>query len=634
MRPLAPALALLLAVSVPSPSPPSSAPLESEAYSEMAVELLRSYLRIDTTVPPGHELKAALFYKEILDREGIPAEVDEFAPGRANILATLKGSGVKGPLVLLNHMDVVPADPSRWSVPPFSGLLKDGMVYGRGAEDMKTEGILQLLALIRLKREGVRHERDVLFLGTADEEAGFAGALRALAPEGWRERLSRAEFLVTEGGENLMDDDGRPVYFGVETAEKGALWLTLRTTGTPGHGSRPIDDSAVNRMIRALERVRLHKTDMKVLASVDKFFRDQAGGLTAPRAGWYRDIRRALRDPAVARTLYDDRDVSALLRNTVSITVLRAGYKTNVIPGTAEAELDVRLLPGEDPAAFLDELRKAIDDPGVEILEPRSFYTPNESPTDTELFRVIEGVLGRHYLGVPVTTKMLTGGTESVLFRPLGIVCYGFTPLLTTAAETSTTHGDDERINEATVRKSTGIFYEIVRELAGAGASALREPIPLVPGTWWEYRESYTERIGALDSTSDDTTRFEIRGSTGRLFILQTGGADPAPGPLERGRDWIRLAPWTGEQALPLPLEVGRSGPPEEGGRPGWTVEAEEPVAVPAGAFRALRCALRTRRSESVLWVAPGVGVVRETQGAPGERPEIERVLLRWRPAR
>src|SRR5262245_36096550 len=157
---------------------PQAAPVKP--YEDMAVDLLREYLQIDTTVPPGNELRGALFYKRLLEQEGIAVEVDEFAPGRANLMAVLKGSGPRRPLLLMNHMDVVPADPKRWSVPPFSGLLKDGLIYGRGAEDMKTEGILQLLAVIRLRREKVPLERDVVFLATGDEEADFLGALRAL----------------------------------------------------------------------------------------------------------------------------------------------------------------------------------------------------------------------------------------------------------------------------------------------------------------------------------------------------------------------------------------------------------------------------------------------------------------------
>jgi hypothetical protein len=160
---------------------------------------------------------------------------------------------------------------------------------------------------------------------------------------------------------------------------------------------------------------------------------------------------------------------------------------------------------------------------------------------------------------------------------------------------------------------------------------ASNPPLPLQPGTWWEYRESYAERLGALDSISDDTTRFEVRGSAERPLLRQQGGTDPGSTPIEIGEGWIRIGVWTGEEPLPLPLEVGRAGPPSEGG-PGWRVEAEEDVTVPGGTFRTLRCALRTRSSESILWIAPGIGVVRETQGSPGRRPEIERVLLRWGP--
>ena len=453
----------LIAPRTPAAPPPAAAPPAD--YGQMAVDLLRAYVRIDTTVPPGNELKGALFFKSVLEKEGIAVQVDEFAPGRANLMARLPGSGARRPLILQNHMDVVPADPARWSVPPFSGELKDGMIWGRGAQDMKSEGILQLLALVRLHREKVPLERDVIFVATADEEADFAGALRAIGPQGWHDTLAQAEFLITEGGENVLEADGRPLYFGVDTAEKAPFWLFVRTTGLPGHGSRPIEDSALNRLVRALEKIRLHRTEVKVLPSVQKFFRDQAAKAEDSRAGWYRDLTAALSDPAVARTLYDDRDVSALLRNTVSITVVRAGYKTNVIPGTAEAELDVRLLPGEDPQAFLAELRGVVDDPQVEIVPQKGFRLPNQSPVDTDLFRSIERVLGRHYPGVPVTTKMLTGATESVLMRPLGIAAYGFTPLVTSNEEVATTHGDDERINEATVRRATGIFYEVVKDV-------------------------------------------------------------------------------------------------------------------------------------------------------------------------
>lgn len=456
---------MLLAAIVLSALP--AAPAGDKLYEDMAVDLLQRYLQIDTANPPGNELLGALFYKDVLEREGIPVEIDEFLPGRANLLATLKGSGARKPIIISNHIDVVPADATRWSVSPFSGAIKDGILYGRGAVDMKGEGIVQLVAFIRLSREKVPLDRDIMFLATADEEVDFGGARRALSPQGWRERLSKAEYYLTEGGENRISDAGQPIYFGVQAAQKAPYWLKLKTSGRPGHGSRPIADAALNRLIRALERIRLWRTELRVLPSVAKFLRDQAPMVAPPRRQWYQDVAQAIQNPEAARALYDgDESLSSLLRDTVSITVVRAGYKTNVIPGTAEAELDVRLLPGQTPEAFLAAIKKVIDDPTVEIVPPERFIPAAESAIDSELFRVIERVLHEHHPGVPVTTKMGTGATESSLFRPLGIVSYGFTPLLLTTAEDASQHSDDERVPLKTLSESPGIFYEVLEGIA------------------------------------------------------------------------------------------------------------------------------------------------------------------------
>ena len=438
-------------------------------WGDLAVELLTRYLQVDTTNPPGNELRAAQFLKEVLEKEGIAVTLDEFAPGRANLIAVLPGSGRKRPIVLMNHMDVVPADPARWTVAPFSGAIKDGRLYGRGAVDMKGEGIVQLVAFLRLKRENTRLDRDVILLATADEEDAFGGIERVLSPQGWREQVLAAEYLLTEGGENRVGDDGKPLYFGIQTAQKSPFWLKLETTGEPGHGSRPLANSALNRLVRALERVRTWRTELRALPSVAKFFRDQAPRMTGPEAEWYRDVAKAIADPEAARALYDgDPSLSSLLRDSVSITVVKAGYKTNVIPGSAMAELDVRLLPGTEPEAFLARLRAVIDDPSVTITPIGAVRPPAESRIDTELFRIIERIVAVRYPGVPITTKMGTGATESSLLRPLGVTCYGFTPLLLTTAEDASQHGDDERVPLATLKESVGIFYDVVAGVARA----------------------------------------------------------------------------------------------------------------------------------------------------------------------
>ncbi|MFI5184213.1 MAG: M20/M25/M40 family metallo-hydrolase [Vicinamibacteria bacterium] len=444
----------------------SGAAAPAPTYEDLAVDLLRQYLRIDTTNPPGNELKAALFLKGVLEKEGIPVEIDEFEPGRANLLATLKGDGSRRPLLVANHMDVVPADASRWSVSPFSAEIKNGAIYGRGAVDMKSEGIVQLVAFIRLKRENVPLARDVFFLATSDEEVDFAGAERALSPEGFGGRLRAAEYAIMEGGENRLDPQGKPLYFGVRTAMKAPFWLKLSTTGRPGHGSRPLADSAPNRLVAALDKIRLHSTAMRVVPTVERFLRDQAALVAEPRRSWYQDIRKAIADPSTARAIErDDEAVAAQLRDTISITVVRAGYRTNVIPGTAEAELDVRLLPGSERQAFLQEIRGVIADPGVEVTPlQETFHPASESDTDTPLFHAIERAVGRHHPGVPVTTLLGTGATESAVTRPLGIVSYGFTSLLLTEEEDSSQHADDERLNEAAFRAAPSLLYEVLAD--------------------------------------------------------------------------------------------------------------------------------------------------------------------------
>jgi acetylornithine deacetylase/succinyl-diaminopimelate desuccinylase-like protein len=459
-------MTLLLAVGLGALFAAGEAPAQTTSpYGDEAVRTLQEYLRLDTTNPPGNELRAATFLKAVFDREGIPSAIDEFAPGRANILATLKGSGAKRPLVLAGHVDVVPADASHWSVPPFSGDIRAGLLYGRGAQDMKDEGIIHLMTLLRLKRERVPLDRDVLFLGTADEEEGMKGALRAISPEGFRTQLGSAEYLVTEGGEGRVGPNGAPLYFGVDTAEKAAFWLSVKAEGQPGHAAEPIAESAPNRLIRALDRIRGYKTTLKVLPVVQRYLQDLAPRVDARRAPWYKDVRAALARPEVADALSADQTIAPLLRNTISITVLRSGYKTNVIPATAEAQVDVRLLPGEDPQAFLRELNAVVDDPAVAIAPLGPFFEPNSSPVDSEVFREISRTLARHYPGVPVTPSLLTGATESVLYRRLGIASYGFTPVLASGDELDSQHGDDERIRETSLRTATDIFYEVISNL-------------------------------------------------------------------------------------------------------------------------------------------------------------------------
>src|SRR5579863_8128588 len=338
-----------------------------QQYSDLAVTWMQQYLRIDTTNPPGNEMKAVEFYKKILDAEGIENRAFEFAPGRGDLWARIprtegekipisaaKGAAEMGhprPIILLNHMDVVTSDAAHWKVPPFSGEIHDGYLWGRGAQDMKDEGLAQLVVMVMLKREKIALDRDVIFLAVADEEVDDTGSDWFIQHQ--RDLLENAEFLINQGGENLLEN-GFVKYVGVDVGEKTTYWMHVVAHGRPGHGSRPIADSAPNRLVRALNRILVYQTPMRVLPVVEEFLHDMAPFETPKRAAEYRDIRKAIEDRKFQEEVLNDESLNFLLRDTISITMMGGSEQTNVIPPEAWANLDVRILPGGDPKAVLE----------------------------------------------------------------------------------------------------------------------------------------------------------------------------------------------------------------------------------------------------------------------------------------
>ena len=437
--------------------------IDWQRYQDMAVKLMQQYLQVNTSNPPGNEIAAAKFLKAVFDEHGIQNEIFEYKPGRANIIARIKGNGTKRPILLASHSDVVTADPSAWEVDPFSGEIKGGYIYGRGALDMKGEGLLQLMTMILLKKEAGALSRDVIFLATADEEVNNEGALWMIKNKA--ELFKDAEYLVTEGGDNLRAGDSIK-FVGVDVAEKAPFWLQLMATGEPGHGSRPIADSASNRLVRAMARILEWQTPIKVLPAVEKFFKDIAPLQEEPWRTRFSNIRESLKDPAFAKDLTNEREYNFLVRNTISLTMMSGSKQTNVIPNVATCNLDVRLLPGEDPQEFLKALTAVVADPTITIKNVNTFKPPNSSPVNTELFETIARVTKAHHPEALVTTKMLSGYTESQLYRQLGIIAYGWTPIYTTSEENEGVHGNNERIRVVDVRQGTREFYEVVSQIA------------------------------------------------------------------------------------------------------------------------------------------------------------------------
>ncbi len=445
-----------------------AAPVEGDwkALGDEATALLSQYLRINTTNPPGNEIAAARWLAAVLRRDGIEARIFEPAPGKANLYARLSGDGSARPLILLNHMDVVLASPEFWTVDPFGGVIKDGYVWGRGALDMKGEAIAQLMAMVILKRARVPLKRDIIFLATADQEIG-AGVGAPWIVERQADLVRNAEFFLNEGGLTRANAQGGVEFYAVGTTEKSPFWLNVTARGTAGHGSRPSPDNPVHRLLRVLNRIADWRTPFVVTATVERSFRDLATierDTTVRR--WLADIRTALRDSLAVRAITSDLTYNALLRNTISITGLQGSDKTNVIPPVATAAVDVRLLPGQDPATFLADIVRVIGDTAVSVTPQGPSWPATESATETEMFRAIAAVARTHQPGAVVTTLMLPGFTDSHYFRRMGIASYGLGPFPLTQSDSRGVHGNDERLSIAALRAGVRLYYDVVARVA------------------------------------------------------------------------------------------------------------------------------------------------------------------------
>ncbi len=420
---------------------PPPTPFDWDKLTKEATGLLSQYIRIDTTNPPGNELSGAQLLKEKFLADGIPATVWESRPGRGIVAARLHGMGRHTKtVVLLSHIDVVPANAKDWKVPPFSGEVKNGEIWGRGALDDKGPAVVELMAMLAIKRAGILLDRDVLFLATADEEAGGQnGAGWVTAHE--RNVFSDAGYLLNEGGAIMVRPNGGRFY-AVSIAEKTPFWIRLTAEGSSGHAAVPPAETSVTELVRALNRLITYQTPIRILEPVQNTFRELARLDGGPLE--FANLKHSLKSPTFRKQFLAKPLQNALVRDTVTPTVLSASEKVNVIPSAAHAEVDCRLLPGDDPKAFLNTIRKVIDDNAIKIDILLNFPAVS-SPQRSILMNAITDLARKEKAEVVPT--MGAGFTDSHFFRQLGITAYGFMPIEMTAAEERTIHGVDERIS-------------------------------------------------------------------------------------------------------------------------------------------------------------------------------------------
>lgn len=440
--------------------------LDWDAIGRDAVATLSRYIQFDTTNPPGNELATAGWLADQLRSRGITGNVTVHEPtaGRGLVLARISGSEPLKPLLVNHHMDVVAADPAAWTHPPFSGAVADGFVWGRGTLDTKNLGVIFLLALESLLKTGARFRRPIIFLAVPDEETGGKHGMRWLVERHAAEL--DPEWVWDEGGGGFKDMFGSGVMFGLTVAEKQIQHLKLVATGKPGHASMPHNDNANVKLLRALDRVLAAPRPLRVNAITAAMFRAIAPTQRFPASALLPHLDNPLALRLAAPRLQADNSLNAMLRDTVSLTVLRAGYKVNVIPERAEAEIDCRLLPDTDAAEFRAWLKARLADDRIQVEVTESSPPSGTAPLDGPFFSAVTDGIRRHIPQAGIFPMLVPGATDGRYWRQRGYPAYGFAPVVLERADLGRVHGIDERISGENLLTAIKITRDIIETLS------------------------------------------------------------------------------------------------------------------------------------------------------------------------
>jgi acetylornithine deacetylase/succinyl-diaminopimelate desuccinylase-like protein len=459
---------IALALAVASAAPVSVAAAQA-ASSNPTASLLADLIRVNTSNPPGNtrgiaELLAPRFKAAGFDVQIIPTP----DTGKSIIIARLKGDGSKRPVLIAAHADVVGVEREKWTLDPFAGIEKDGYVYGRGAIDFKGGMAVFARAAMELAERKVPLARDVIFLAEADEEGGGGYGTAWLAKEHWPE--IDAEFALNEGGWIMKGNDGHVRYVSISTADKLTIPLTITAHGTSTHSSMPRPDNAIFALARALAKLSAYETPLTITPSTRDFFMALSRTSTPPMSDYFRDVvgsdaaraRRA--DSVVSR----DPLLHALIRNTIAPVIINGGFRANVIPGSAEAMVNLRLIPGTDPAAIVRDIARVIGDTTIHLsIGSRIYEASPESPRTTDLYKALERAARATFPGAEVTPYLFQAGTDAGAWRSKGVPVYGIYPYPIDADDLTRMHGNDERVSITSLQEGTEMIYRTLVDVAG-----------------------------------------------------------------------------------------------------------------------------------------------------------------------
>jgi acetylornithine deacetylase/succinyl-diaminopimelate desuccinylase-like protein len=447
----------------------SAAQPDWKTVEEETMRHFQAVLRIDTQNPPGNETKAAEYVKQVLEHDGIPAQIVGLEPNRSNVVARLKGSGRKRPLLIMGHTDVVTVDAAKWKFPPFSATRDGGYVYGRGTVDDKDNLTAALMTMLLLKRQSVPLDRDVIFLAESGEEGTSNVGIGYMVNQHFSE--IEAEYCLAEGG-SVNRIGGEAKYATVQTLEKIPRAIELVAHGISGHGSVPLKSNPIVHLAGAVAKVGEWRPDIRLNETTGTYFRKLAAISPPDVARYYRDVLST--DPKVRAAADDwlfenEPRHSSMLRTSVSPNIFTGGYRYNVIPSEAKVTLDVRMLPDEDPAKFLDQVKRVVNDAAVDVHFGSQLARPAgpEPRLDNEAFKAIEAA-GTKIYNAPTLPTMSTGATDMAQLRARGILCYGIGPAtdVEDGPKGFGAHSDQERILESELHRFVRFNWEVVTELA------------------------------------------------------------------------------------------------------------------------------------------------------------------------